>query len=39
MRSFGSHVFDLVEDTEVLPLMDEIRIVNRKLKKPVRKAA
>jgi hypothetical protein len=39
MRSFGNHVFELVEDTEVLPLMDEVRIINRKQKLQDRKAA
>jgi UDP-GlcNAc:undecaprenyl-phosphate/decaprenyl-phosphate GlcNAc-1-phosphate transferase len=39
MRSFGTHVFELVEDTEVLPLMDEIRIVRPKPKLPQRRAA
>jgi hypothetical protein len=39
MRSFGNHVFELVEDTEVLPLMDEVRIINRKPKPQERKAA
>jgi UDP-GlcNAc:undecaprenyl-phosphate GlcNAc-1-phosphate transferase len=39
MRAFGAHVFELVEDTEVLPLMDEIRIVSLKPKMPQRKAA
>ena len=39
MRSFGNHVFELVEDTEVLPLMDEIRIISLKPELPRRKAA
>jgi UDP-GlcNAc:undecaprenyl-phosphate GlcNAc-1-phosphate transferase len=39
MRSFGTHVFELVEDTEVLPLMDEIRIISRKPMLPRQKAA
>jgi hypothetical protein len=40
LRSFGNHVFEFVEDTEVLPLMDEIRIISLKpAAKPQRKAA
>ena len=39
LRSFGAQVFELVEDTEVLPLMDEIRLISRKPKLPQRKAA
>jgi UDP-GlcNAc:undecaprenyl-phosphate GlcNAc-1-phosphate transferase len=39
MRTFGAHVFELVEDTEVLPLMDELRIVSKKPKAQQRKAA
>jgi hypothetical protein len=39
LRAFGSQVFDFVEDTEVLPLMDEIRLISRKPAAPQRKAA
>jgi UDP-GlcNAc:undecaprenyl-phosphate GlcNAc-1-phosphate transferase len=40
LRTFGNHVFEFVEDTEVLPLMDEIRIISLKpAAKPQRKAA
>jgi UDP-GlcNAc:undecaprenyl-phosphate GlcNAc-1-phosphate transferase len=39
LRTFGAQVFEFVEDTEVLPLMDEIRLISRKPKLPERKAA
>jgi UDP-GlcNAc:undecaprenyl-phosphate/decaprenyl-phosphate GlcNAc-1-phosphate transferase len=39
LRTFGNRVFELAEDTDVLPLMDEIRIVPRKSQMPQRKAA
>jgi UDP-GlcNAc:undecaprenyl-phosphate GlcNAc-1-phosphate transferase len=39
LRAFGAQVFDFVEDTEVLPLMDEIRLISRKPAAPQRKAA
>ena len=39
MRSFGTRVFEFVEDTEVLPLLDDIRIVSTQPELPRRKAA
>jgi UDP-GlcNAc:undecaprenyl-phosphate/decaprenyl-phosphate GlcNAc-1-phosphate transferase len=39
LRSFGTQVFELVEETEVLPLMEDIRIVSVKPQPPRRKAA
>jgi UDP-GlcNAc:undecaprenyl-phosphate GlcNAc-1-phosphate transferase len=39
LKSFGTHVFEFVEDTEVLPLMDEIRILRPATPLPQRRAA